>query len=305
MKSINAVDVIVCTYKRPEDLRRLLDSLCKSRRDDCAVRVIVVDNDRSQSAREVCDSYKCPDGVCVKYLVQPEQNISKARNMGIDATSAECVAFVDDDEVVSSDWLFCGLAWLESDRGNVILGPVLPVYDKQVPSWIVSGGFFERNRFKSGSVIPLEECRTGNFFIDGKLLRKPINRFDVGLGLSGGEDYVFFKNIIEQGARPVWCDEAVVLERVPVDRATTEWLERRSFRIGSVEASLARRSGIYAVIRVIAKSSWYLTKSLILQLIVRDRVSIVKIARRKKIALGIFYGLRQGPFLEYQCSDLK
>ena len=52
--------------------------------------------------------------------------------------------------------------------------------------------------------------------------------FDIKLANTGGEDHDFFSRIQSQGARFLWCDEAVVYGFVPFERQRPQWiLERR------------------------------------------------------------------------------
>ena len=101
------VDVSVCipTYRRPEGLARLLDSLGRMKvPHDLRAEVVVVDNDPEASAAPLASRY-ADFPLPIRWVHEPEANISVARNRSVDEARGEWVAFVDDDEVVDEGWL--------------------------------------------------------------------------------------------------------------------------------------------------------------------------------------------------------
>ena len=92
------VSVIVCTRDRPDQLRDCLQSLLAL--DPPAAEILVVDNCPSDEAtRLVCDDLP------VRYVLEPLPGQSRARNRGIIETTADLVAFTDDDCLVDPGWL--------------------------------------------------------------------------------------------------------------------------------------------------------------------------------------------------------
>jgi succinoglycan biosynthesis protein ExoM len=69
--------------------------------------------------------------------------------------------------------------------------------------------------------------------------------FDPALGLTGGEDGDLLSRLVQQGARIIWCDEAVVHEPVESGRLSLRWLLRRALSGGQDFArhALAGRYG--------------------------------------------------------------
>src|SRR5690348_9357992 len=132
------ISVCVCTYKRPLQLKQLLQSL-----DQQATKglfrfsIVVVDNDAHQSARSIVESLAERLSVPITYRVEPRQNIAMARNASVGMATGELVAFIDDDEEPSKDWL-CGLyETLTKYAADGVLGPVLPKFEEGAPNWAV------------------------------------------------------------------------------------------------------------------------------------------------------------------------
>lgn len=231
------IDVCVATFRRNDMLRVLLESLKSLRTDGLFdYKVIVVDNDKSGGARGVvsCFAESCPREVV--YAVQPIKNISMTRNEAVKLSSGCLLAFIDDDEYAEKDWLFNLYCTIKKTQASAALGPVLPVFPMQRPQWVVKGGFYERPRFRTG--VTLDSGRTANALVDKKCLSNFIGPFDEKLGLTGGEDTLLFKQILDSGGMLVWCDEAVVYEHVPHERMTLAWLCRRAFRGGQGYAAM-------------------------------------------------------------------
>lgn len=94
--------VLVCSYKRPADLKRCLEGLLQQTRlpDD----VIVVRRDTDDATREWLDS-RPDNGLPVRVQVVSRPGIVAARNTGHDACCTDILASIDDDVVPHPDWL--------------------------------------------------------------------------------------------------------------------------------------------------------------------------------------------------------
>lgn len=298
------VDVLVCTYKRPELLKDTLEGIENANDEGLLVRVIVVDNDDKESARELVESYSPNSRFDYIYLTQPVQNISITRNCALDAANGDYVALIDDDEVPEPMWIRNLVETAETYRARLVFGPVISKYVENIPQWIIDGRFFEfRARYSTATKISLLGMRTGNVLICGKLLSRTQARFDPRLGLSGGEDYDFFQRLVATGVEGIWCDEAPVHEWVPQNRATVEWLLKRAFRIGSVDGFSRRRSS------KVSRISTVLLKGLALFIIGSFKAASlclfskhrsVKALQKLSLGLGMLYGVFFGPYSEYR-----
>ena len=74
---------------------------------------------------------------------------------------------------------------------------------------------------------------TNNLLLDLAQLRTLGIRFDDRFGLTGGSDTLLTHTLVKRGAQIRWCDDAVMRETVPVERATRRWALRRTFRTGN------------------------------------------------------------------------
>jgi succinoglycan biosynthesis protein ExoM len=228
------VSICVLTYRRPEQLRLLLDSLGGLKLEETPVKIdlIIVDNDTDESARPVCETAVFPWPL--RYFVESERGIAQARNTAVwHSVGAQWIAFVDDDEIVEPEWLECLLRAQEKFQADIVAGPVVPKYRAGVPEWIVQSGILVRHRYPTGGWP--KTPGTGNVMINAKVFRR-IGNFNCRFGLTGGEDSEFFLRAGHAGFKIIWCDEAVAHESVGPGRAGLGYILRREYQDASMVA---------------------------------------------------------------------
>lgn len=228
--------VLITTYRRPELLRKLLESLSRvhmpSNSELTAPRIIVVDN---APEPEVLDFVAeiWPTAVRVH---QSEPGVVAARNASLEAVpeSAEAVIFIDDDEEVTPGWLLHLLDAINSSGADAVSGPVQPVFVEGAPAWLSDYGYVRRTDRESGPG-PMR-LATNNTLVRAEWFIDEGMRFNPAFNFTGGEDSDLFDRLRERGGVFWWSAEAVVTEEVPAERATKYWLRSRALRGGTVRA---------------------------------------------------------------------
>jgi cellulose synthase/poly-beta-1,6-N-acetylglucosamine synthase-like glycosyltransferase len=235
------INVCICTYKRPNLLKGLLEELDKQQTEGSfTYSIIVADNDREQSAKRVVSDFAAQSPISTTYCVEPVQNIALARNKALEIAEGDLIAFIDDDEFPVKNWL-CNLFKTCNTYGaDGILGPVLPYFDQEPPEWIRKGRFFERAMHETGYRIGISDARTGNVMFRRKILQGIEEVFGAEFR-TGGEDVDFFRRMMDKGCVFIWCNEAVVYEAVPPGRCKRSYLLKRSLLRG--RNSLRQRAG--------------------------------------------------------------
>lgn len=230
--------IATCTFRRPEGLRRLLEGVAALEiPGSVEPLVVVVDNDAAGPARPVVEQASGLPGP-VRYAVEPAQGIVNARNRAVAearAAGADWLAFVDDDEVPSPDWLRELWAARERHRADVVVGPVFPEFDEPPPPWVERGRFFDPPRFPDGQ--RMDWAVTNNVLVSmalfGRLAGDGLGSpFSLRYNTSGGEDTQLFARAREFGSTIVWADRATVVEHVPATRTNVRWLVQRQYRRG-------------------------------------------------------------------------
>lgn len=232
--------VCVCTYKRPEFLRRLLTKLEEQQTDGLFdFSVVVVDNDKQRSAYQTVSEYALQSTISINYFVEPEQNIAMARNKTIENAKGDYVGFIDDDEFPESQWLLKLYRAIHHYKADGILGPVLPYFEISPPNWVLKGKFFERHAPATGQVLDWQNTRTGNALLKKDLFMQNCMWFDPSYG-SGGEDRDFFRRTIAKGHSFIWYNEAPVFETVPPHRWDKKILIKRALLRGKMALNSAK-----------------------------------------------------------------
>jgi len=228
------ISVCICTYKRSKLLVNLLKELQSQITDDLfTYSIVVVDNDHAQSAKSNVFSFKEESLVNITYHCEPEQNLSLARNKAVQNAKGNFIAFIDDDETPTMNWLIRLYKALDEFNTDGVLGPVVPDYKVAPPKWVVRGKFYERPSHKTGEVLHWTNTRTGNTMLRRAIFDHADNFFGLQFG-RGGEDRDFFRRMINKGFVFVWCEEAIVFEEVPPHRLKRWFMIRRAIVRGQI-----------------------------------------------------------------------
>lgn len=227
------ISVCICTYKRPHLLKRLLDELDAQEENGLfTYSIVVTDNDHLQSARTVVSDFAAGSTIPVTYCVEPQQNISLARNKAIENAAGDFIAFIDDDEFPTKYWLLTLFNACNKYDVEGVLGPVRCHFDEKPPQWVVKGKFYERPTYPTGFVIDWRKGRTGNVLLKKHLFEAGEQPFSPEFHRAGDQD--FFRRMIAKGHAFVWCNEAVAYEVVPPIRWTRAFMLRRALLRGTI-----------------------------------------------------------------------
>lgn len=264
------IAVCIATYKRPELLEELLESIVGL---DPIVAgwtvtgVIVVDNDRDGSAESTARSFSSSLVWPLVYAIEPEPGISQARNRAIELTDADFVAFVDDDEIATPSWLN-GLIHTQTTTGApVVVGRVRNRFVGDQPDWFDEARLYVRTRLPEGA--PMSGASSSNLLVDLSVREQVGDLFDPRFGLLGGSDRHLGLRLQRANLEIVHSACSVVEETMTPDRYSMKVLLRRWTRLGSTYVltdlavpngtnSLERRAG-HAVVsggRLVVGIGW-------------------------------------------------
>jgi succinoglycan biosynthesis protein ExoM len=300
------VDVCVLTYRRPRSLLRLLGALQELRLPGEApeLRVIVVDNDPEESARQACEDARSWLSAPLVYVVEKRRGIPQARNAALSASLSHShfLAFVDDDEVPEPDWLAELLRVQRAGDADAVAGPVLPRFEPGAARWLTRGGLFDLPRYATGTRI---DCAyTGNVLVRAEALAQMDALFDERLALTGGSDREFFERFAAAGHRIVWADAAIVHEWVPASRVSARWLLARAFRVGCSTVRIERQRAARArsAAWILANACWCIVKGTLLlaPAVLRGRVASLRALRLVWYGAGRLHGLGGFSYEEYR-----
>ena len=230
---VTEISVCIATHMRLDGLRKLLQSLV-DQAEAPAFDVIVVDNDRGQTARRVAEDFS--ELLCLQYLVEPERGLARVRNRAVAASNAKFVAFVDDDEWASPGWLASLHVVAKSTDADAVIGPVRIHFGADVPNYVRACHYFEESVLPDGAIVPWYLTRTSNALVRRSSMPDMECPFLTKFDLTGGEDIDLFQRMISRGAVIRAARTALVYEDRPVQRANLHWIARRAVRNGVFKA---------------------------------------------------------------------
>jgi succinoglycan biosynthesis protein ExoM len=227
------ISVCICTFRRPEQLCRLLQTLHGLETGGLfSYSIVVADNDASRSAEQVVKEFEATATIHTTYCTEGQKNIARARNKVVENAHGDFIAFIDDDESPAGDWLLRLYQACVAHRAHGVLGPVKAKYECIPPAWMIKGAFFERPSYPTGYRLHWSETRTGNVVFRRSILDSEELPFRTQFDTMA-EDLDFFRRMMERGHKFIWCNEAVVYEAVPESRCNRAYLLKRALLRGS------------------------------------------------------------------------
>ena len=256
-----ALSVVICTYNRAPVLEGTLESYARlAEAHDPRIELIVVDNNSTDATARVVESSKATiPGL--RYVHEPQQGLSHARNRGIHESLGAVVAFADDDVFFDSNWALALVdAFARQPAADAVGGKSTPLFDGGRPDWMRDDflTFYGDTRF--GDQERWMDFPDHPFGLNMAFRREvfeQIGNFNPRLGrikasLLSGEESDIFERLHLKGLRTWYAPQAHLFHRIPAERATLKWIEKRYYWQGVSDAvsdhssSSESRLGIFA-----------------------------------------------------------
>jgi glycosyltransferase involved in cell wall biosynthesis len=98
------ISVIIPTFHRPLGAQAAVRSLF-TQENAPPFEIILVDNDAAQSCQSIARSLAQESAIALIYGVEPAPGVANARNKAVSLARGAFIAFLDDDEVATPNWL--------------------------------------------------------------------------------------------------------------------------------------------------------------------------------------------------------
>jgi succinoglycan biosynthesis protein ExoM len=222
------------TYKRPIMLRKLILSIIESNLDTSLIKnlsVLVIDNDIDQSSKIIVNEFAGKLTIINKldYHNYPVKGLSNVRNELFAQAlmlNPDYIVCLDDDEFATRDWLIQLLLTITSNKGDIAVGPVIPVFENHTSPYISC--WFNYHDIPNNQNTHVFE--TNNFVISASFLVQHNLKFDERFNTTGAEDSYFRLAVLKKGAKIYWAGKAIAYETIPETRAKLRWLIKRNYR---------------------------------------------------------------------------
>jgi len=231
--------IIVCTYNRAESLKDTLNALAAlEARADLEWEVLVVDNNSRDHTRQVVEAAQ-QNWPRLRYLFEPAQGLSHARNRGISESIGECILFTDDDVMPEPAWLETTLDGLDKYQADACGGYIAPIWEVPPPEWLTERFYgFLAVRTDRTDDYPITDTSHTPFGANMAFRRRVFDQvgvFDTSRGrkgkvLASGEDGEMFERILAAGCKAVFLGQSRVHHKVEAFRLTKRYFRRWRFQ---------------------------------------------------------------------------
>ena len=251
-----SVTVCLVTHDRPHYVRDCLESLRRQTVGLDGFDIIVVDScgsaDTAAALRAMVATL--PNA---RLLRAERPGASAARNMGANASTADFIAYLDDDAMAAADWVAQIQAVIRERETwpGVVAGKVLPIWEKPLPGWwprslrgVLSIIEWDgRGEFRTSAVPAGLEPYGVNMIVQRLPLLEMggfadrLGRF-AGLLLSDEDVQVGWR--LQDRGLSVWYDSRIVVQhQIQGNRMNPEWLIKRLYWQGASTVATRRMLG--------------------------------------------------------------
>lgn len=240
------VTAVVCipSFRRPEGLRRTLESLARQQ-TEVEFATVVVDNDaEGQEALPVARQFFAAmlKGHAV---VEAQQGNVHAINTAFATAlalypAAQYFLMIDDDEHAEPGWLDAMIGTAAAHDAQIVGGPVLRTYSTPVPNGVSRHPLFHSIEASSGPISIIHG--SGNCLISRAVFeRLGAPYFDPAYNFLGGGDMDFFTRARAASFDFAWAEDGLVHETVGAARLSARWIMERSLRTGAINYAIDRK----------------------------------------------------------------
>jgi glycosyltransferase involved in cell wall biosynthesis len=240
--------VVICTRNRAEILKDCLSALAEQNGISQA-QVLVVDNNSTDHTGEVARSFqdRLPN---LKHVSEPRPGIANVRNAGIENTTTEYLAYLDDDVIPQPGWMGAVLGAFEATGADLVTGRVVPYWKGRRPWWVSKALYPILSGVDRGEDI----VHVTDSFIPGANMAyrtsalREIGGFDVSLGVcrtATGDKTVYLgeepdaaRRLMAAGGRIAYTGKAVVHHLTTGERCSFRGLWRYAKHSGRTRALL-------------------------------------------------------------------
>ena len=302
-----ALEVVICTYNNAAMLDGVLSTLaCQKPVERARWTCLVVDNNCTDDTPNVIARHALGGAIPeLRSVREPKQGLTSARLRGVRSTTAQWIAFVDDDCFLQSDWIAQAITFAESHSFvGAFGGSVILEWEVEPPRYVHAYGycFAEQNhgnvqlqvRFLAGAgLVVNRSALSACGWIDAPLLADR-----VGEKLVSGGDVEIALRIAGIGRELWYVPQCVLNHRIPARRFSPRYLININRNLG-ISQALADAlvsagpfsSWLLASIFKVAKQTLGLAR--VTLDIARKRKALVEILIQASFRLGQIQGIWQ------------
>ncbi len=240
-----AVTIAVPTHNRARLLAGTLASIAALKFPEGIVpECLIVDNNSPDDTRDAVAVFARTSSIAVRYVIEPQQGSSYARNRAIAEARGEYILFIDDDAIAEPDWAIEMLAEMERRHLDVACGLVLPSWEARPPRWLGPSLYVRLAVHDEAAIASADQPQRDhihNYFSANVGFRRETFelfggfREDLGVVANNpisGEDTELFARIATCGGAIGFAPQARVHHVIGRERMTRRYLRRKAYAFG-------------------------------------------------------------------------
>lgn len=237
---------IICTYNRAKYIGNLLESVAANDLAKDEYEILLVDNNCTDNTRAICEAFAATHrDVRFRYVTEPEQGLSAARNKGIKEAKGEVIVYIDDDALVDTWYLRTYAEWFAMHPETMACGgPIEPLYETEEPSWmtpytkaLLTGWMNYGDKVRE---YPKGRYPGGGNAAYRKEVFDKVGLFNTALGRKGGnlmgsEEKDIFDKMQALGMQVLYLPTPVLHHIIPQTKLEPDYFKRLTTQIGISE----------------------------------------------------------------------
>ncbi len=250
------ISIIISTYNRSDNLPECIECLAtQENTENFDWEAIIVDNNSTDDTKLITDKLQKKYSINIRYLFEPNQGLSFARNCGIKESDAEFIIFIDDDIRATPKWLASIYNRFISENCDAVGGRIYIENPNDLPKWISPDmyGFLGHRDFgdQAFQMNGRDEFPFGGNMSATKEITESIGGFDTRMGRKGegnkreelfkGEETEFFHQLTDMKGTIWYEPDAIVLHKILPYQLKKKFFRTLHFNAGYQKANLEER----------------------------------------------------------------
>ncbi len=265
--------VVICTYNRERFLADTLVSMARQTLPPDHWELLLIDNNSSDRTPDIARAFVAahPE-VRFRYVHEPTQGLSHARNRGIAEAAGDVVVFLDDDIWADAELLAHYAAAFSDPDLDAAGGRILVRYEGPRPAWMSPWleplmGYhdlgpaprtYPGSKYPGGGNMAMRKAVFGRVgLFNTELGRK-------GTGLSGNEEKDLFQRLRAMGGTVRYLPNASLYHRIDERRLEPTYFKRQCVGVGTGERVRLQGAGWGAWLGKAAEEGFKTGASLVL-----------------------------------------
>ena len=245
MNKIPLITIAICTYNRADYLRDTLEDLKVQLADPGDFEVLVINNRSTDHTADVCREITDQNsGMNFKWVNEPQQGLSFARNRALKEAQSNVILYIDDDVHLPDGFVGSALCYMKKyPNVECAGGRIFVSFEENNTGWIpheLMPMFGLHDLGDSDRIYPPANFPRGGNMLIKKNLFEAFGTFNTELGrigseLLGSEEKEFFERIRKDGVKLQYWSDLKLWHRIGAVRLMESYLKKQSVGIGRSE----------------------------------------------------------------------